>query len=212
MSVNSNRPIREAMASGAWFHPVHPDLIADSERAEAVMRQFNNDPNLDDFGRMDLLRSLFASMGDNSFIRGSVSFDYGYNISIGNDCFFNFNCTFLDGAPITFGDRVMAGPGCMFLTPLHPMVASQRFETFEDGSRPLEWEREAPITVGSDVWFGAGTIVNPGVSVGSGCVIGSGSVVTRDIPANVFAAGNPCRVIREITEADAVTSLQAPVQ
>lgn len=148
--------IREVMSSGAWFHPVHPDLIVDSGRAQEVMFQF-----------------------------------------------INFNCVFLDGAPIRFGNRVMAGPGCMFLTPLHPMLAAERYEHPADGSRPLEWERELPVTVEDDVWFGAGVIVNPGVTIGTGSVIGSGSVVTRDVPPNVFAAGNPCRVIRVLNEDDA---------
>ena len=196
--------IRFVMESGEWIHPVHPDLIADSERAEKVMLEFNTSRELDDHGRMALLRFLFAHIGENTFIMPGLRFDYGYNITIGSDCFFNFNCTFLDGASIVFGDRVMVGPGCMFLTPLHPMLARQRYESFSDGSRPLEWERELPVTVGSDVWFGAGVIVSPGVSIGSGSMIGAGSVVTRDIPENVFAAGNPCRVIRPLTEADAV--------
>lgn len=195
--------IREVMSSGAWFHPVHPDLIVDSGRAQEVMFQFNNSPDLDDHSRMALLRSAFAHIGEDSFVMPGLRFDYGYNVSIGNSCFFNFNCVFLDGAPIRFGNRVMAGPGCMFLTPLHPMLAAERYEHPADGSRPLEWERELPVTVEDDVWFGAGVIVNPGVTIGTGSVIGSGSVVTRDVPPNVFAAGNPCRVIRVLNEDDA---------
>ena len=167
------------------------------------MFQFNNSPDLDDHSRMALLRSAFAHIGEDSFVMPGLRFDYGYNVSIGNSCFFNFNCVFLDGAPIRFGNRVMAGPGCMFLTPLHPMLAAERYEHPADGSRPLEWERELPVTVEDDVWFGAGVIVNPGVTIGTGSVIGSGSVVTRDVPPNVFAAGNPCRVIRVLNEDDA---------
>ena len=101
--------IREVMSSGAWFHPVHPDLIVDSGRAQEVMFQFNNSPDLDDHSRMALLRSAFAHIGEDSFVMPGLRFDYGYNVSIGNSCFFNFNCVFLDGAPIRFGNRVMAG-------------------------------------------------------------------------------------------------------
>lgn len=194
--------IREIMQSGQWFHPVHPDLITDSERAQAVVLEFNTSPTLDDHGRMELLRTIFGHIGVDSFIMPGVRFDYGYNIHIGNHCFFNFDCTFLDGASIKFGDRVMVGPRCMFLTPLHPMHAQDRYEFPEYESRPLEWEKESPVSVGDDVWIGAGVIVNPGVSIGTGSVIGSGSVVTRNVPAGVFAAGNPCRVIRAITDED----------
>ncbi len=194
----SDSSMRATMRSGEWFHPAHPDLIADRKRAQEVMLAFNASPDLDDSARMDLLRTIFSRIGENGLIMPGLRFDYGYNVSIGNDCFFNFDCTFLDGAPITFGDRVMAGPRCMFLTPLHPMLACERYEFPADGSRPLEWEREAPVSVGDDVWLGSGVIVNPGVSIGSGCVIGSGSVVTRDVPTGVFAAGNPCRVVRTL--------------
>lgn len=96
--------IRDIMASGAWFHPVHPDLIADSERAQAIMQRLGTDPSLDDHGRMELLRTVFARIGNNSLIAPGVRFDYGYHVSIGDDCFFNFDCTFLDGAPITEDD------------------------------------------------------------------------------------------------------------
>ena len=199
----TSKNIRESMTSGEWFHPDDIAFIEDSARVSRVMRRFNNDESLTDDERIHLLRSLFAHIGNDSYLCTGVRVDYGYNISIGDNCFFNYDCLFLDGAPITFGDRVMVGPRCQFVTPLHPLLANERYEQCVDGNL-REWECERPITVEDDVWIASGVIVNPGVTIGARSVIGSGSVVTRDIPSDVFAAGNPCRVIREITEADAV--------
>ena len=167
------------------------------------MARFNAQQGMLDADRMKMLHGFLGAVGEGSSLSTGAQVDYGYNLFLGRNCFFNFNCVFLDGAPIRFGNRVMAGPGCMFLTPLHPMLAAERYEHPADGSRPLEWERELPVTVEDDVWFGAGVVVNPGVTIGTGSVIGSGSVVTRDVPPNVFAAGNPCRVIRVLNEDDA---------
>jgi maltose O-acetyltransferase len=118
--------------------------------------------------------------------------DYGSNIELGERVFFNFNCIVLDVCRVRIGDFTSFGPGVQLLTPVHPFNAALR--------RKQEYGR--PIDIGSDVWVGAGALVLPGVSIGSRSVIGAGSVVTRDIPEGVFAAGNPCRVIREVSEND----------
>lgn len=119
--------------------------------------------------------------------------DYGYNIEIGENFYANMNCVILDEAKVTFGDNVFIAPSCGFYTAGHPLDVEQR-------NRGLEYAR--PIRVGNNVWIGAQVCVLPGVTIGDNTVIGAGSVVNRDIPANVIAAGNPCRVIREITEED----------
>ena len=119
--------------------------------------------------------------------------DYGYHIEVGENFFANMNCVILDEAPVKFGDNVFVAPNCGFYTAGHPLDAERR-------NQGLEYAR--PITVGDDVWIGAGVSVLPGVTIGQGAVIGAGSVVNRDIPPRVLAAGNPCRVIREITEED----------
>ena len=119
--------------------------------------------------------------------------DYGYNIHVGENFFMNVGCTVLDGAPVTFGNNVFVAPGCGFYTAGHPLDAERR-------NAGLEYA--LPIRVGNDVWIGAHVCVLPGVTIGDGAVIGAGSVVTRDVPPGVLAVGNPCRVVRPITEAD----------
>ena len=116
--------------------------------------------------------------------------DYGHNIVLGKKCFFNFNCVVLDVCRVTIGDYTLFGPAVQIYTATHPLEAELR--------RTREFAK--PITIGSDVWIGGGAILCPGVTIGDKTVIGAGSVVTRDIPANVFAAGNPCRVIRPLAD------------
>lgn len=118
--------------------------------------------------------------------------DYGYNIDLGERVFFNFNCVVFDVCRVRIGAYTFFGPAVQILTPMHPMDAALR--------RQQEFGR--PVEIGSDVWVGVGALILPGVTIGSGTVIGAGSVVTRDVPSGVFAAGNPCRVVREITAAE----------
>ena len=143
--------------------------------------------------REALIRSLFGKVKGNFTIVSPFYCDYGYNIEIGENFFANMNCVILDGAKVSFGDNVFIAPNCGFYTAGHPLDAERR-------NQGLEYAY--PITVGDNVWIGANVSVLPGVSIGDNSVIGAGSVVTRSIPANVLAAGNPCRVIREITDED----------
>lgn len=143
--------------------------------------------------RKEIIRKAFGSTKEHFYIEPSIRMDYGFNIHIGDYFYANFDCVFLDVAPIIFGDHVYVAPRCCFFTAGHPIDADVRKTDLEYGY---------PIRVGSDVWFGGGVIVNPGVTIGSNVVIGSGSVVTKDIPSNVIACGNPCRVIRPITNKD----------
>lgn len=144
--------------------------------------------------REALLRRLLGKTGKAFTIISPFFCDYGYNIRIGENFFMNMNCVILDGAMVTFGDNVFIAPGCGFYTAGHPLDSERR-------NRGLEYAR--PITVGNNVWIGAQVCVLPGVTIGDNTVIGAGSVVTKSIPANVLAAGNPCRVIRKIEEGDA---------
>lgn len=143
--------------------------------------------------REALIRSLFGKTKTNFTIVSPFYCDYGYNIEIGENFFANMNCVILDGAKVSFGDNVFIAPNCGFYTAGHPFDVERR-------NQGLEYAY--PITVGNNVWIGANVSVLPGVNIGDNSVIGAGSVVTRSIPANVLAAGNPCRVIREITEED----------
>ena len=143
--------------------------------------------------KKELLRELFGKTSGDFTIQAPFWCDYGYNISVGRNFYANYNLVILDEAPVTFGDNVFVAPNCGFYTAGHPVEAALR-------NKGLEYAR--PIVVGDNVWFGAGVSVLPGVIVGDNCVIGAGSVVTKDIPANSVAAGNPCKVIRTITELD----------
>lgn len=196
--------IRAEMASGEWFEAADASLERDRTHARSVMQRFNADLSLDEAGRTDLLRDLFGALGAGAGVSAGAQVDYGYNTYVGKGSFFNFGCTFLDGAPIVFGDDVWVGPGCTFATPLHPLVGRERAIFADADGTPHLRERNLPITVGNDVWIAANVTVNPGVTIGEGAVIGSGSVVTKDIPPHVLAHGNPCRVVRKITAADSV--------
>lgn len=143
--------------------------------------------------REALLRRLLGRCGRQVTIVSPFFCDYGYNIEVGENFFMNMNCVILDGAKVTFGDNVFVAPGCGFYTAGHPLDAEQR-------NMGLEYAR--PIHIGHNVWIGAQACILPGIRIGDNTVIGAGSVVTHDIPAGVLAAGNPCRVIRPLTEAD----------
>ena len=205
-TLPANAKARAALASGTWADAADTSLMRDHIHACEVMARFNAQQGMLDADRMELLRGLFGAIGEDSAVTGGAQVDYGYNIFMGERCFFNFNCTFLDGVPITFGDDVWAGPGCTFVTPLHPLVGRERAASRDAEGVSHLWERNLPITVGNDVWLAANVTVNPGVTIGDGAVIGSGSVVTKDIPARMLAYGNPCRVVREITDVDSVAA------
>lgn len=141
----------------------------------------------------EIIRKIVGKTKENFFITAPFWCDYGYNIELGENFYSNHNLVILDCAKVTFGDNVFVAPDCGFYTAGHPIDAERR-------NAGLEYAY--PITVGNDVWIGGGVRVMPGVTIGSNVVIGSGSVVTKDIPDNVVAAGNPCRVLRPITEED----------
>ncbi len=143
--------------------------------------------------QQELLRSFIGNIAGDFVVATPFYCDYGCNISFGKNFYCNYNCFMLDAAKITFGDNVFIAPNCVFSTAGHPIDKEQR---------AIGLEIALPITVGDDVWFGASVTVLPGVTIGSNCVIGAGSVVNKDIPSGVVAAGNPCRVIRPITEKD----------
>src|SRR5919107_5018683 len=180
---------RSKMLAGELYDPLDPELVAARERARDLCQALNATREGEADARRGILRQLFGAGGDTVWMQPLFFCDYGSNIELGERVFFNFNCVVLDVCPVRIGDFTLFGPGVQVLTPLHPLDPALR--------RKQEYGR--PVEIGSDVWVGAGALILPGVSIGSGAVIGAGSVVTRDVPAGVFAAGNPCRVIREIT-------------
>jgi maltose O-acetyltransferase len=186
------RPMTETekMLAGELYDPLDPDLVAARERARDLCWDLNATRESETEKRRSILTQLFGRGGDSVWMQPPFFCDYGRNIHLGQRVFFNFNCVVLDVCPVTIGDFTLFGPAVQILTATHPLNAELR--------RKQEYAK--PITIGSDVWVGGGAMLCPGVTIGSKSVIGAGSVVTKDIPEGVVAAGNPCRVLREITE------------
>jgi maltose O-acetyltransferase len=180
---------REKMLAGELYTASDPELHAAHLRAQALTAKFNATDAEADQERRALLTELFAHFGDETVVKPTFRCDYGFNIRIGRRTFINYDCTFLDCNLITIGDEVQIAPGVHIYTCTHPLDAPQRRAYLE---------LALPVTVGDGVWLGGGAIICPGVTIGENTVIGAGSVVTRDLPPNVLAAGNPCRVIRSV--------------
>lgn len=180
---------KHKMLTGALYDALDPQLSAERLRARRLLRAFNASAPEDPGERERLLRELIPAAGGDLSIEAPFYCDYGGQITLGDRVFFNFNCVILDVAPVRIGSGVLFGPGVQVYAATHPLHAADRRSGLEAGR---------PVTIGDEVWIGGGAIVCPGVRIGDRSVIGAGSVVTRDIPADVFAAGNPCRVIRRL--------------
>jgi maltose O-acetyltransferase len=181
---------REKMLAGELYDPLDAELVAARERARDLCWELNATRERDAAARRAIAVRLFGRGGETVWLQPPFFCDYGVNIYLGERVFFNFNCVVLDVCAVTIGDFTLIGPAVQIYTAAHPLNAELR--------RTQEFAR--PVTIGRDVWIGGGAIVCPGVTIGDRAVIGAGSVVTKAIPAGVVAAGNPCRVLREITE------------
>jgi len=179
----------EKMLAGELYIANDPTLVEMRFRARALFSEFNRTPHHAEPERQAIFQQLLGGFGPGLNIQPPFYCDYGSFITFGENCFLNFNCTFLDCARITIGNNFQCAPNVQLYAAYHPVNAVER----DKGP-----ELAAPITIGNSVWLGGGVIVCPGVTIGDNTTIGAGSVVTKDIPANVFAAGNPCRVIREL--------------
>ena len=179
--------------AGLWYHTESTGLGIKHLVATDLCARFNQTRPSNIKKRQRLLCKILGRMGNDCYIEPRLQCSYGFNLEVGNHFFANSNCFFMDDAKITFGDHVFIGPNCAFYTAQHPIHPEQR-------NRKIE--RALPISVGNNVWFGGNCVVLPGVKIGSNTVIGAGSIVTKDIPDNVVAVGNPCRVLRSITDAD----------
>ena len=194
----------ERIFSGGLFSSEEPELVEKKQRAHRLSRAFNALYEEDEQARQAILRQLLGEVGEGTLMLGPIWFHYGCHTKVGNRVFANFNLTVQDDAEVTIGDDVNFGPGCSIVTPVHPMVASERNEMLDQNGEVKRLCYAKPVHIGNSCWFGANVTVCPGVTIGDGCVIGAGAVVTRDIPPNSFAAGVPAKVIRTITEADSM--------
>jgi maltose O-acetyltransferase len=181
------RSQKDKMLAGEFYLASDPELVRDRRRCRSLLQEINGQP--DEEERLALLRELLGRIGRGSFIQPPFACDYGYNVSVGDDVFINFNTVILGCAAVTIGDGAQIGPAVQLLAADHPRDAQSRRDL-------LEFAR--PVSIGSNAWLGAAVVVLPGVSVGDDSVIGAGSVVTRDVPSGVVAVGNPCRVVRTL--------------
>lgn len=180
---------KEKMLAGELYVATDPELVAERRRAREVLRRYNQSPVDDPAGRCEILAQLLGAMGTKIEIEPPFYCDYGYNIIAGENLYMNFGCVVLDCNRVTIGQDVQCGPYVQIYAAHHPLDSKKRSEGPELAS---------PVHIGNGVWIGGGAIICPEVTIGDGTTIGAGSVVTRNIPAHVFAAGNPCRVIRHL--------------
>lgn len=192
---------REKMLKGLLYDPSDAELSSLLLKARKLARKYNT-LDEDNPERAEVLKEMLPNTPELPFLQAPVFFDYGCNTYFGKNCVTNFNFTCLDVCPVHIGDNVLIGPNTTLATPMHPLVPEERnVRQREDGSfYNLEYAK--PITIEKNCWLASNVTVCGGVTIGEGSVIGAGSVVTRDIPPHSLVAGNPCKVIREITDAD----------
>lgn len=189
---------------GVLFCPGDEKLKAIKARSHRLSALYSRSMEEEEELRNELLEQILGELPEGIRIQGPLFFHYGVHTKIGKRFFGNYNLTIQDDALVTIGDDCNFGPNVTIVTPVHPLVPEERYQMLNEDGVPKHLCYAKPVHVGSDVWLGANVTICPGVTIGDGCVIGAGSVVTRDIPANTFAAGVPARVVRPITEADAI--------
>lgn len=185
---------RQLQEEGLLYDVFEQELTDIKDRTYGLVSELSRVSHFDTEYVMSLVRKIVAKIGQDSYIVPPFRCDYGDHVFIGNNTYINYNCCFLDSAKVTIGDYVYMGPNCNIFTPCHPIHHELRKEKVT--------EYALPVTVGSHSWIGGDVVITPGVTIGENCVIGAGSVVTKDIPANSIAVGNPCKVIRQINDKD----------
>ena len=194
---------KEKMLEGKIYDPTDEELTILRTKAHRLSQYYNTLFEDDDL-RNTIIDELIPSKGEGLYLQGPIYSDYGIFTSFGKNCYANFNFTVLDVCPVNIGSNVFFGPNCSLMTPLHPLRWQERNIKFKDDKTAYDDEYAKPINIGDNCWISANVVITGGVTIGEGCVIGAGSVVTKDIPANSLAAGNPCKVIREINEKDSI--------
>jgi maltose O-acetyltransferase len=182
---------KEKMIAGEMYDPLDKQLVEDRIRTRLLIKALNDTREDDTAQRSRIIKELLPDAAPDLWLQPPFYCDYGYNMKVGERVFFNFNCIVLDVAPVTIGSRTMFGPNVQVYTATHPIDHLER-------SSGKEYAK--PIVIGEDVWIGGSAVICPGVTIGNRSIIGAGSIVTKDIPDNVIAAGNPCKVIRPIQQ------------
>lgn len=193
---------KEKMLNGLLYDPSDSELAEMRKKAHKLCKQYNDTYEDETEKRDEIISELLPNFGKGTYLQGPIQFDYGVFTTFGEKCYANFNLVVLDCCQVQIGSNVFFGPNCTIATPVHPMCAEQRRIRKRNDGTMYNYEYAKPVTIEDDCWLASDVTVCGGVKIGKGSVIGAGSVVTRDIPANVFAAGNPCRVIRKITKND----------
>lgn len=194
----------DKILAGQLFAPGHPDLTAIKLRSHNLCTDYNRTYEHETEKREEILAQLVGSLGEGSFIQGPLTLHYGIHTHIGRNFFGNFNLTIQDDTIVTIGDECSFGPNVTIVTPVHPMLPDERRAMLDADGNVAHLCYARPVTIGHDCWLGANVVVCPGVTIGDNCVIGAGAVVVKDIPANSFAAGNPCKVIRTLRDHDSM--------
>ena len=189
---------REKMTAGELYNPADEELYTLRTKAHRLCQDYNRLYDTDETARYNILRELMPNSSHDAYFQGPIFFDYGINTHIGKNFYANYNTVILDVCPVYIGDNVMLGTNVSILTPMHPMKYSERNAKIQSDGELLLLEFGKPIRIGNNCWIAGDVTIVGGVTIGDGCVIGAGSVVTRDIPANSFAAGVPCKVIKQI--------------
>jgi maltose O-acetyltransferase len=184
---------KEKMLNGELYNALDAELTEERVSARLLIKELNESREDQVEERNRILKQLIPNAGEGLWLQPPFYCDYGYNMKVGDRVFFNFNCVVLDVAPVTIGSRTLFGPNVQIYTATHPM-------NYKERASGLEYAK--PIRIGEDVWVGGSVVICPGVTIGDRSVIGAGSVVTKDIPADVFAAGNPCKVIRTLQQGE----------
>lgn len=195
---------QEKMLAGKIYDPSDKELVELRRKAHRLSKDYNDSYEEEEIKRQEILKELLGEIEDGGYLQGPIQFDYGKFTKLGKNFYANFNFTVLDCCPVEIGDNVFIGANVSIMTPIHPLLSEERnLRKKEDGSI-YDLEYAKPIVIEKNCWIASNVVICGGVKIGVGSVIGAGSVVTRNIPEGVLAAGNPCKVIRNITKEDSI--------
>ena len=198
---------KERMLQGLIYDPSDNELVSLRNKSHKLCLEYNNTTEEEVEKRSAILKELGIKLGNNVYLQGPIFLDYGCFISIGDNSYANFNLTVLDTCPVTIGKNVFIGTGVSIVTPLHPLRYQERNLYQKENGQTTDKEYGKPITIKDNCWIASNVTIIGGVTIGEGSVIGAGSVVTRSIPKNSLAVGNPCKVVREITDKDKIPEI-----